>query len=77
MIENWLKCFCPDSDCNSAVEKAKLQNYKCSNQTKWKSEQNHSKAFSRAVEIYKITDYGHRMAKSLILCGPNSNPNPK
>ena len=23
------------------------------------------------------TDYGHTMAKSLILCGPNWNPNPK
>ena len=23
------------------------------------------------------TDYGHTEAKSLILCGPNSNPNPK
>ena len=23
------------------------------------------------------TDYGHTMTKSLILCGPNSNPNPK
>ena len=40
-----LKCFCPDSDCNSAVEtsvpfpkfdyfEAKLKNYKSSNQTK-------------------------------------------
>ena len=25
----------------------------------------------------KFTDYGHKKAKSLILCGPNSNPNPK
>ena len=24
-----------------------------------------------------LTDYEHTMAKSLILCGPNSNPNPK
>jgi hypothetical protein len=24
-----------------------------------------------------VTDYRHTMAKSLILCGPNSNPNPK
>ena len=23
-----------------------------------------------------ITDYGHMETKSLILCGPNSNPNP-
>ena len=23
------------------------------------------------------TDYGHTKAKSLIICGPNSNPNPK
>ena len=27
--------------------------------------------------ITYLTDYGHTMAKSLILCGPNSNPNPK
>ena len=26
--------------------------------------------------IYLYTDYGHTMAKSLILCGPNSNSNP-
>ena len=25
--------------------------------------------------IYLYTDYGHTMVKSLILCGPNSNPN--
>ena len=29
------------------------------------------------TQIEMITDYGHTMAKSLILCGPNSNPNPK
>ena len=28
-------------------------------------------------EIDGSTDYGHTMAKSLILCSPNSNPNPK
>ena len=31
-------------------------------------------------EIFIIgvaTDYGHTKAKSLILCSPNSNPNPK
>ena len=27
--------------------------------------------------ISQITDYGHTKAKFLILCGPNSNPNPK
>ena len=27
--------------------------------------------------ISQITDYGHTKAKSLILCGPNSNPHPK
>ena len=27
--------------------------------------------------IVPNTDYGHTMAKYLILCGPNSNPNPK
>ena len=26
--------------------------------------------------ILSSTDYGHTMAKYLILCGPNSNPNP-
>ena len=24
-----------------------------------------------------LTDYGHTMAEFLVLCGPNSNPNPK
>ena len=28
-------------------------------------------------ESVSATDYGHTMAKSLILCGTNSNPNPK
>ena len=27
--------------------------------------------------ITSLTDYGYTMAKSLILFGPNSNPNPK
>ena len=31
----------------------------------------------REHEFLKFTDYGHTMAKSLILCGPNVNPNPK
>ena len=30
-----------------------------------------------AVHSLVISDYGRAMAKSLILCGPNSNPNPK
>ena len=30
-----------------------------------------------ATVLAAITDYGHTMAKSLILCRPNSNPNPK
>ena len=29
------------------------------------------------ASMLSSTDYGHTMAKSLILCGPNSNPNPK
>jgi hypothetical protein len=29
------------------------------------------------LSIVFVTDYGHTMAKSLILCGPNSNLNPK
>ena len=29
------------------------------------------------LKIGDTTDYGHTMAQSLILCGPNSNPNPK
>ena len=28
------------------------------------------------TNIYLLTDYRHTMAKSLILCGPNSNSNP-
>ena len=36
---------------------------------------------SRLILLHLIilctTDYGHTMAKSLILCGPNSHPNPK
>ena len=28
------------------------------------------------IDIATHTDYGHMMAKSLILCGPNSNSNP-
>ena len=31
---------------------------------------------SDSVFIYISTDYGYIKAKSLILCGPNSNPNP-
>ena len=27
--------------------------------------------------MLEVSDYGHMMAKSLILFGPNSNPNPK
>ena len=27
--------------------------------------------------FFLTTDYGHMKAKSLILCGPNSNSNPK
>ena len=30
-----------------------------------------------ATVLAAITDYGHTMAKSLILCDPDSNPNPK
>jgi len=36
--------------------------------------------FTRIIKkilIFQATDYGHTKAKSLILCGPNSNPNPK
>ena len=32
---------------------------------------------SDSVFIYISTDYGYIKAKSLILCGPNSNPNPQ
>ena len=31
----------------------------------------------RILYISIATDYGHTMAKVLILCGPNSNPNPE
>ena len=30
-----------------------------------------------ATVLAAITDYGHTMAKSLVFCGPDSNPNPK
>ena len=33
-------------------------------------------ALSR-IGMISFTDYRHTMATSLILCGPNSNPNPK
>ena len=29
------------------------------------------------VLMVVVTDYGHTKAKSLIICDPNSNPNPK
>ena len=28
-------------------------------------------------QVFHFTDYGHTKVKSLILCSPNSNPNPK
>ena len=31
----------------------------------------------KEICMYWSTDYGHTKAKSLTLCGPNSNPNPK
>jgi hypothetical protein len=31
----------------------------------------------QGMYIVYFTDYGHMMTKSLILCGPNSNLNPK
>ena len=37
---------------------------------------NHYQRLS-ANELVKIIDYGHMMSKSLIIFGPNSNPNPK
>ena len=35
------------------------------------------KHFRDLSSFILTTDYGHTMAKSLILCGPNSNPSPK
>ena len=35
-----------------------------------------SKSTKKLISVI-ITDYGHTMAKSQLLCGPNSNPNPK
>ena len=32
--------------------------------------------YSSGNACIRSTDYGHTKAKSLILCGPNSNPNP-
>ena len=37
----------------------------------------HSKRPTQKKVIYWTTDYGHMKAKSLNLCGTNSNSNPK
>ena len=34
-------------------------------------------SFDSIIVMGTTMDYGHTMAKSLILCGSNSNPNPK
>ena len=39
--------------------------------------QNHLTHTKEIMHIINIKDYGHTMAKSQILCSPNSNPNPK
>ena len=35
------------------------------------------KGFTQVLPLLGDINYGHTKAKSLILCGPNSNPNPK
>jgi hypothetical protein len=47
-------------------------------QSEWKHLKN-GPQMCASCEIPNVpgTDYRHTMAKSLILCGPNSNPNPK
>ena len=37
---------------------------------------NHEFFSGKHKEIDTGTDYGHMKTKSLIFCGPNSNPNP-
>jgi hypothetical protein len=41
-----------------------------------KKEKNAQKTRETAKRKLVATDYGHTKAKSLILCGPNSNPIP-
>ena len=48
----------------------------------WNTEQRHTNWYKRLVTLTPTSfvlymDYGHTMAKSQILCGPSSNPNPK
>jgi hypothetical protein len=38
---------------------------------------NEGEFITRKNALASTTDYGHTKAKSLILCGPNSNPNSK
>ena len=35
------------------------------------------RSLAHQQQLHSGTDYGHTKAKSLILCGPNSNPDPK
>ena len=38
---------------------------------------NANKLSRKIALMLEVSDYGHMMAKSLILFGPNSNPKPK